>query len=114
MCRAAERRLRAANGRARGAADGRRRAADGRARGAAVGRLRAADGRAPGAAVGRLKYQYQSNQSCSALGRFSHQTVFAFFAPVSPSPSVIVELIISVEPLLAQTAIEEGTIEHIQ
>ena len=98
-----------ANGRARGAADGRRRAADGRARGAAVGRLRAANGRAPGAAVGRLKYQ-----SCSALGRFSHQTVFAFFAPVSPSPSVIVELIISVEPLLAQTAIEEGTIEHIQ
>ena len=82
-----------ANGRARGAADGRRRAADGRARGAAVGRLRAANGRARGAAVGRLKYQ-----SCSALGRFSQKAVFALFAPVSPYPSVIVQLSRAVEP----------------
>ena len=47
--------IRAAAGRARGAADGRRRVAAGRARGAAAGRVRAADGRARGAAVGRLR-----------------------------------------------------------
>ena len=47
--------LRAAAGKARGAAAGMVRAADGSARGAAAGRLRAAVGKACGDAVGRLR-----------------------------------------------------------